>query len=41
MRISFLTSKYVSGTGPVTIHGAAAADVSYPGFWDDLARLSA
>ena len=30
----------VSGTGPVTIHGAAAADVSYPGFWDDLARIS-
>ena len=30
----------VSGTGPVTIQGAAAADVSYPEFWDDLARIS-
>ena len=30
----------VSGTGPVSIHGAEAANVSYPGFWDDLARIS-
>ncbi len=30
----------VSGTGPVTIHGAEAVDVSYPTFWDDLARLA-
>ena len=30
----------VSGTGPVTIRGAHAVDVSYPTFWDDLARLT-
>ena len=30
----------VSGTGPVTIRGAEAVDVSYPSFWDDLARLA-
>ena len=30
----------VSGTGPVAIRGAQAVDVSYPTFWDDLARLS-
>ena len=30
----------VSGTGPVTIRGAEAVDVSYPTFWDDLASLS-
>ena len=30
----------VSGTGPVTIRGAQAVDVSYPSFWDDLARLA-
>ena len=29
----------VSGTGPVTIRGAEVANVSYPSFWDDLARL--
>ena len=29
----------VSGTGPVAIRGAQAVDVSYPTFWDDLARL--
>ena len=29
----------VSGTGPVTIRGAEAVNVSYPTFWDDLARL--
>ena len=31
----------VSGTGPVTIRGAEVVNVSYPSFWDDLARLSA
>ena len=31
----------VSGAGPVTIRGAEAVDVSYPTFWDDLARLAA
>ena len=30
----------VSGTGPVTIHGADVVNVSYPAFWDDLARIS-
>ncbi len=30
----------VSGTGPVTIRGAEAVHVSYPTFWDDLARLA-
>lgn len=30
----------VSGTGPVAIRGAQAVDVSYPTFWDDLARLA-
>ena len=29
----------VSGTGPVTIRGAEVVNVSYPTFWDDLARL--
>ena len=30
----------ISGTGPVAIQGAEAVNVSYPGFWDDLARIS-
>ncbi len=31
----------LSADGPVTIHGADAAAVSYPAFWDDLERLRA
>ncbi len=30
----------ISGTGPVAIQGAEAVNVSYPAFWDDLARIS-
>ena len=30
----------LTGSGPVTIHGAQAADVSYPSFWDDLEAIS-
>jgi len=29
----------LTGDGPVTIDDADSADVSYPGFWDDLAAL--
>ncbi len=31
----------LAGTGEVRIDGAEAVSVSYPGFWDDLARISA
>ena len=30
----------ITGTGPVTIHGAGAVNISYPSFWDDLDKLS-
>ena len=30
----------ITGTGPVTIVGSDSVNVSYPMFWDDLARLT-
>lgn len=35
-----LAAAALAGTGDVTIANAGAASVSYPNFWDDLARLS-
>ena len=30
----------LTGAAPVSVHGAQAADVSYPSFWDDLEAIS-